>query len=470
MEGGTVARLSVELMDSSVLRVRIASTTLRHGYVAPGVDAKGGSGATEWGPGGRKTEGLSAREASMQGIPQIISTDDHVVEPPDLWQSRLPAHMRDRAPRIVHQKIRLVGDGRGASGSRGWVEDPEGDWCDVWYYEDLVSPFMLLSAAVGFEEVGLSVTAFDQIRKGAWIPDERLSDMDANHIEAAICFPNTLPRFCGQAFCERADKELAGLCVQAYNDWMIDEWCAGEAYGRLIPLTMVPLWDPAAAAAEVRRCAAKGSFAVTFPENPYPLGLPSIHDKNRHWDPFFRACEETATVVCMHVGSSSAMPSTSPDAPFIVSSTLSCQNAMSSLCDYLFSGTLQRFPGLTISYAEGQAGWMPYILERADKLWEERSDNSYGTWLPKPPSSYIYGRVYSCIFDDATALKNREVVGMDQICFETDYPHAASTFPHSKETLWKISQEAGLSDEELYKLARGNAIKCFGLDRFGITL
>jgi predicted TIM-barrel fold metal-dependent hydrolase len=293
--------------------------------------------------------------------------------------------------------------------------------------------------------------------------------MEANHTAAAICFPNTLPRFCGQAFYERQDKDLALLCVQAYNDWMIDEWCAGAGRGRLIPLTMVPLWDAELAAAEIRRTASKGSFAVTFPENPYPLGLPSIHDKNGFWDPFFTACAETETVVCMHIGSSSKMPSTSPDAPFIISSTLTFQNAMGSLCDYLFSGTLARFPELTIAYSEGQVGWMPYILERADKLWEERSNNSFGTSLPNPPSSYIAGRVYGCIFDDSTGLRNRDVIGMDQICFETDYPHADSTFPHSRETLIKIAQEAGLSDDELYKLTRGNAIKAFGLERFGIT-
>jgi predicted TIM-barrel fold metal-dependent hydrolase len=405
----------------------------------------------------------------MTEVPRIISVDDHVVEPPDLWSSRLPAKYQDRGPRIKRQKITLGGPTTGGGGMT-WVEDTEnGVWSDVWYYDDLVSPLMMLSAAVGFDEVGFNLTTFDEIRKGAWDKHERLADMAANHVDAAICFPNTLPRFCGQTFYEREDKELALLCVKAYNDWMIDEWSAGEGKGKLIPLTMIPLWDANLAADEVRRCAAKGSFAVTFPENPHPLGLPSIHDKNEFWKPFFEACEETGTVVCMHIGSSSKMPSTAPDAPFIISSTLTFQNAMGSLCDYLFSGTLAKYPKLTIAYSEGQVGWMPYILERADKLWEERSDNSFGTWLPEPPSSYIAGRVYGCIFDDATGLRNRDVIGMDQICFETDYPHADSTFPVSKEVLTKICAEAGLNDEEIYKLTRGNAIKAFGLERFGIT-
>jgi predicted TIM-barrel fold metal-dependent hydrolase len=401
-------------------------------------------------------------------MPRIISVDDHVVEPPDLWQSRLPARYLDRAPRVIRMKGRLGGGGTGGR-SVGFRVTEDGQWCDVWHYDDLVTPFLMLSAAVGFDEVGFNLTTFDDIRPGAWIQSERLSDMDANHVDAAICFPNTIPRFCGQAFLEREDKELAGLCVQAYNDWMIDEWCGGDAVGKLVPLTMVPLWDPVAAAAEIRRCADKGSHAITFPENPFPLGLPSIHDRSRHWDPVYRACEETETVLCMHIGSSSRMPSTSPDAPFIVSSVLTFQNAMGSLVDYLFSGILDRFPRLVIAYAEGQVGWMPYILERADKLWEERSDNSFGTALPNPPSSYVAGRIYGCLFDDETGLKNRDVVGMSQICFETDYPHADSTFPESKAVLTKIAGEAGLSGPELYALARGNAIRAFGLERFGIT-
>jgi predicted TIM-barrel fold metal-dependent hydrolase len=231
----------------------------------------------------------------------------------------------------------------------------------------------------------------------------------------------------------------------------------------------VPLWDADLAAAEVRRCAGKGSFAVAFAENPHPLGFPSFHDKDGFWNPFFQACQDTGTVICMHIGSSSKMPSTAPDAPFIISSTLTFQNAMGSVLDYIFSGTLARFPTLTIAYSEGQVGWMPYIFERADKLWEERSDNSFGTWLPDPPSSYIPGRVYGCIFDDATGLANRDRIGMDQICFETDYPHADSTFPNSKEVLTAICAEAEMSDDEVYKLTRGNAIRAFGLERFGLS-
>ena len=406
----------------------------------------------------------------MAELPRIISVDDHVVEPPDLWSSRLPARYQERGPRVVRDRARFSFIGGRFSYEKGVAD---GEWCDWWLYDDLVYPFPKLSAAVGFDDLDVTPTTFDEIRPGCWIQKDRLADMDANHVDASICFPNTLPRFCGQTFYEQGvkreggDPELALLCEQAYNDWMIDEWCAGDGKGRLIPLTMIPLWDAELAAAEVRRSASRGSYAVAFSENPHPLGLPSIH--SGHWDPFFAACQETGTVVCMHIGSSSRMPATSPDAPFIVSSTLTFQNAMGSLLDFIFSGTLERFPTLKIAYSEGQVGWMPYVLERADKLWAERADNSFGTSLPHPPTSYLPGRVYGCIFDDETGLRNRDAVGIDQICFETDYPHADSTFPHSKQVAIDICARAGLDDEETYKLVRGNAIAAFGLERFGIS-
>jgi predicted TIM-barrel fold metal-dependent hydrolase len=399
-------------------------------------------------------------------LPKIISVDDHVVEPPTLWTERLPARYLDRGPRVVRDRARFKFEGGVFSYEKGVAD---GEWCDWWLYDDLVYPFPKLSAAVGFDDLDVTPVTFDDIRPGCWLQKDRLADMDANHMDASLCFPNVLPRFCGQAFLERQDKELALLCVRAYNDWMIDEWCAGDGYGRLIPLTIVPLWDAALAADEVRRCAAKGSHAVTFSENPYHLGLPSVHDKDRFWDPFFAACEETDTVVCMHIGSSSKMPTTSPDAPFSVSSTITFANAMGSMCDYVLSGIFVRFPNLRIAYSEGQVGWMPYVLERMDKIWAERGDASFGINLPRPPSTYIPGHVYGCIFDDAVGLRNRDLVGMEQIMFEVDYPHADSTFPHTVDTLTRIVTEAQLSDDEIYQFVRGNAIAAYGLARFGIT-
>lgn len=403
----------------------------------------------------------------MVTIPRIISVDDHVVEPPDLFANRLPSKYADRGPRVVRDRARFSYLGGVFRAERG---TPDGAWCDWWLYDDLEYPFSRLSACAGFDSVENVPTTFDEIQPGTWRQKERLVDMDANHTDVSICFPNILPRFCGQAFYEREDKELALLCVRAYNDWMIDEWCSGEGRGRLIPLTIVPLWDADLAAREIHRCAGKGSYAVTFSENPYHLGLPSFHDPSRFWDPFFRACEETETVVNMHIGSSSKMPSTSPDAPHPVASVLTFSNTMGSMLDVLISGVLDRFPRLRIAYSEGQVGWMPFVLERADNLWAKRlGKEGYGIDLVRPPSEYIEDHIWGCIYDDVTGLRMRDAVGMGQITFEVDYPHTDSTFPHTLETATRLVAEAGLDQREADMLFRQNAIRAFGLERFGIT-
>lgn len=409
---------------------------------------------------------LADDEVSTYELPRIISVDDHVLEPPDLWIHRVPQRFQERAPRVVRQRGRLVGDA-----SLEWVIDEEkGTWADVWYYEDCVKPLSRLFAAAGHntETLDWEVVTFEDVRPGCWKQRERLLDMDSNHTQAALCFPNTLPRFCGQTFLEGNDKELSLSCIRAYNDWMIDEWCGGEAEGRLIPLIIVPLWDVALAAEEVHRCARRGAYAVSFTEGPEALGLPSVYGD--YWHPFFAACAETDTTICMHIGSSSRLATTSTNAPPITTSVLNFQYGMHSFIDYIYSGTLEEFSGLKIMYSEANVGWMPYILERMDKMWHHRGHSTVwgGTTLPRPPSSYM-GQVFACIIDDEAGLAMRRSVGMDQICFENDYPHADSTFPHSARAASQLASAAGLSDDEIYKLLRGNAIRGLGLDRFGIS-
>lgn len=396
-------------------------------------------------------------------IPKIISVDDHVIEPPGVWQDRLPERFKAVGPRLERRKIKAMRFVGGVFSYEEAGEHEDGTWCDWWLVEDLAWPLTRLSAAAGYprDEVTVSPITMDDMRPGCWDPKARLADMDVNHVEASLSFPS-FPRFCGQTFYERHDKELADLCVKAYNDWMLDEWCAGSG-GRLVPLIIVQLWDPEKAAAEVRRNAAKGCHAVTFSEIPPFLGLPSVHDENRFWDPFLAACEETDTVVCMHIGSSSKMPSTSGDAPPAVGSTLTYMNAAMSLTDWLMSGLFERFPRLRIAYSEGQIGWIPYVLERADKVWEEnRGWGGVADKVKRPPSEYYFEHVYGCFFDDPHGLRNIDAVGRDNVTFETDYPHSDSTWPHTKKVAEEIMKD--LDQETVDKICRTNAIRMLSLD------
>jgi predicted TIM-barrel fold metal-dependent hydrolase len=399
----------------------------------------------------------------MVEIPRIISVDDHVIEPTDVWTKRLPASYQEVGPRVVRKKLKGMSY---VGGNFSWEEATEGEdgfWCDWWFVEDLRYPLTRLSAAAGYprDEVTVTPITMDDMRPGCWNQTDRIADMDVNHVEASLCFPS-FPRFCGQTFYERKDRTLGDLCVKAYNDWMLDEWCAGTD-GRLIPLIIVQLWDAELAAAEVRRNAEKGCRAITFSEIPPFLGLPSIHDKDRFWDPLLQACEETGTVINMHIGSSSKMPSTSSDAPAAVGSTLTYMNAAMSLTDWLLSGTFERFPDLKIAYSEGQIGWIPYVLERADKVWEDnRGWGGVSDLVRHKPSEYYFSNIYGCFFDDPHGLKNLDAVGEDNVTFETDYPHSDSTWPHTKKVAEEIMQD--LTQEQVDKICRGNAIKMLGLD------
>ena len=392
-------------------------------------------------------------------FPKIVSVDDHVVEPPHVWVRWLLAKFRERGPRVERRGIgtmRHVG-----GGTYEQTFDPDGPQADCWVYEDLVYIHKRHVAAVGYDRDEMTMTpmTYDEMRPGCYEPEARVEDMELNWVEASLSFP-TFPRFCGQTFLEAKDRELAEACVYAYNDWMIDEWCA-DSGGRLIPLPIIPLWDAELAAAEVRRNAARGAHAVCFSEIPAVLGLPSIH--SGAWDPFFASCADTGTVVCMHIGSSSKMPATSGDAPVAVAATLSFGNAMSSLTDFLFSGVLVRFPTLKLAYSEGQIGWIPYILERADDVWlEHRAWGGVRDIVPEPPSTYYYRQVFGCFFRDRHGIESLDTIGVDNTTFETDYPHTDSTWPHTK----KVAQElmAGLPDDVVEKLVRGNAIRMLELD------
>jgi predicted TIM-barrel fold metal-dependent hydrolase len=390
-------------------------------------------------------------------IPPLVDVDAHVVEPPDVWSSRLPAKYRDIGP---HVEYHPTGEPKLAGGT--YIEAPgtEGPDAAWWCYEDHRYSVKRLIAAAGYpaDEISLQGITFEQMRPGCWKPADRLDDMQRNGVQAQMCYPN-YPRFAGQIFLWGKDRELARLCVEAYNDWMVEEWCGGSG-GRLLPLCLVPLWDADLAAAEVRRNAARGVRAVAFTELPTYLDLPSPH--SGYWDPFFRACAETSTVVCMHIGSGTKTPQASPDAPDAVAASIIFGNSAASMADLIYSGVFVRFPSLKVLYAECQIGWIPYLLERLDDVWEtHRGWSQSQVHIPRPPSTYYADHVYSCFFKDAVGVRLLDQVGENNVMFETDYPHQDGTWPHSRAAA--AEQFGMLPQEQIDKLARGNAIALFGL-------
>jgi predicted TIM-barrel fold metal-dependent hydrolase len=404
-------------------------------------------------------------------LPKIISVDDHVVEPAHVWQTWLPTKFRAKGPHVERKQWGAFKITKGAKYEM--TEDPNGEWGDAWIYEDKLiyvqKKFVAIPRAATpgddlskFDKTVMTMTAttYDDMRAGCWDAKERKKDFEVNWVDGSLPFP-TFPRFCGQTFMEADDKELSLACVEAYNNWMVEEWC-DPSIGINIPLMIIPLWDVDLAVKEIQRNADRGVRALCFSEFPTRLGLPSIH--TGYWDPMFQVCNDTGVTVCMHVGSSSTDPMASPDAPKGAGAMVSFNNSMGSLADYLFGGIMYRYPKLKIAYSEGQIGWIPYAIERADTVWEQHNAWQDSKKLcPEPPSTYYYGRVFGCFTWDRHGVRSLDEVGPDQLCFETDYPHTDTTWPNSKEYCEKVLE--GVSEEQAYKILRGNAIKMLELDR-----
>jgi hypothetical protein len=372
----------------------------------------------------------------------LVSVDDHVVEPPDMFDGRIPAKWKDRAPQVIHKE----------------------NGTDVWSYEGHEIPNVGLNAVVGRppEEYGIEPTSFAEMRPGCYDIHERIRDMNVNGVLGSMCFPSFI-QFCGQLFARTEDKELALVMLQAYNDWHIDEWC-GAYPGRFIPLSIPAIWEPELMAAEVRRVAAKGCHAVTFSENPSKLGWPSVHSD--HWDPFWKACSDEGTVVCKHIGSSSEIVIPSPDSPFDVLITLSPMNIVQCAADLLFSPVLRKFPDLRLALSEGGIGWIPYFLERVDYVYSHHkawTGQDFGDMLP---SQVFSERIVTCFIDDAFGVESRAKLNVDNICWECDYPHSDSTWPQAPEMAMKYLD--GVSDSEVNKITHENAIRLFHYDPFSV--
>jgi predicted TIM-barrel fold metal-dependent hydrolase len=388
-------------------------------------------------------------DANAPELDWLVSVDDHVIEPATVWVDRLPAKYRDAGPRLVD---------------------------DCWVYDGKRVPTSGLSVAAGKrkEEFSPAPVPYSEMRAGAYDPVARVADMDRAGILGSLCFPS-FPRFCGQVFWEADDKELALLSVLAYNDWMIDEWC-GTVPGRLIPLIIIPLWDPPAAAREIERCAAKGSTAFAFSENPEPLGLPTIHDPARYWDPVMAAAQDTQSVVCMHVGSSSTMPVISSDAPGLANLTFGAVRAAGTMLAWLFSDYFERMPGLKIALSEGNIGWMPYFIERAEQVidkqrhWAKRTTTSfYNNDVATEQvmadldrldvRATVRNHIYGCFIEESSGLRSLDIIGEDNVMIETDYPHTDTTWPDCIGVAKKLL--AGLPAQTQYKIQRANAERLF---------
>lgn len=367
----------------------------------------------------------------------VISVDDHLVEPPDMFEGRVPARFAELAPKVI--------------------TTPEGD--EAWTFDGTVYRQVGLNAVAGRpkEDWSLSPTRFDEMRRGCWDIHERIKDMDLGGVYAMTNFPSQITGFCGSVFSRCSDPELGLAVTRAWNDWLHEGWW-GPYPDRTVPMGITWLADAELGAAEIRRNAERGFVAVTLPEQPHRIGYPSLY--SGYWDPILRACEETGTVICLHVGSSGLLPMPA-DAPQLeLAATLFSGLSLVTCAEWLWSGAAVRFPDLKIVLSEGGIGWVPMLLDRLDYI-TDHSGSGDQAWPSKDrrPAEVLKDNFWFCILDDPSTLPALDRIGADHVLFETDYPHADSLWPHVQDHAETLLGH--LPDETIRKITHENAAALF---------
>jgi len=391
----------------------------------------------------------------------LVSADDHIIEPPNLWTSRVASKYQGSCPQVR--------------------EDDRGE---AWWFDGKrveVSGFVVW-AGVPETEVDPRAVRYDEIPKATYDAKARLELMNDQGILASIPFPN-MPRFCGQEFSECRDRDLGMACLQAYNDYMIDEWNATSP-ARMVANILIPFWDPKLAAAEIDRMAERGARTLCFSENFAQLGWPSVH--RDYWDPVFDACEANDMPLSIHVGSSSKIPTTGPDAPLLLGSVTTSSMASMTFLDFALSQTFVKHPRLRVTLSEGGIGWVPYTLAQLDRnthhydyfnRFELKIHDMTDVEIIKRAQDVkswphgdmraldVYKTFFRGCYIAASHVLSRETIealGTDCFIAEVDYPHLDSTYPNTMKQLDDLLE--GFPKEDQRRLRQQNGIEWYGLD------
>lgn len=364
----------------------------------------------------------------------LISVDDHLVEPPDMFEGRLPRRLQVLAPKVVETR----------AGHQLWEFDGE-------RYTQVG-----INAVAGRrpEVVSLEPTRFEDMRRGCWDVGERIRDMDLGGIWASLNFPSQITGFCGRVFSSARDPELGMAVTRAWNDWLYEAWWQPHP-DRIIPCGITYLADPAEGAAEIRRNAERGFRAVTLPERPHRIDLPAVF--SGYWDPIVEACQETGTVIALHVGSSGVVDFPAGAPAVGLAATLFGQLSLTAAAEWVWSGIPCRYPDVNIAMSEGGIGWVAMLLDRLENIVDR---SGYGEEF-KPfglrPAEVLRRNFWFCTIDDPSTIDTLERIGTDHVMAEVDYPHGDSTWPDSQEVLRRAWGH--LPTEVLRKLTHENAAR-----------
>ena len=348
----------------------------------------------------------------------LISVDDHVQEPPNLWTQRLSkTRWGERVPHLE----------RIADGSDRWVVDNQ----------VLLDGSAALAGAL-MADRNHEPSRWQDVPTAAYVPSERLKAMDAAGIDYSVLYP-TVAGLAGEAFGRLRDPDLELACVQAYNDWLIEEWAT--ASDRFVPQCIVPIWPVEAAIAEIERAVVKGHRGVVFPSLPMHLrDVP--HVSGPEYDPLWSVCEELNVPICLHAGASPqlqyhASPHLAPALARAMDAATKPVSSVFVISLYSFSRVLLRHPKLRLVLAESALSWGMLYLEWADHQFGHDGLAREGYEL-KPSEMFHRQCFYTSWYDKVAPFA--DYVGADHILWAANFPLATSTWPRTQETIERCFQ------------------------------
>ncbi len=384
---------------------------------------------------------------------QLISVDDHVLEAPDAYQKRVPAKLRDQAPKIVDLD----------DGFQAWVIEGQ---------ERGRIGGLTASAGKKFEQYSPEPEkgGYPSLPRSYYDPAERLKAMDQDGVDVEVLFPG-LPGFGGGGFFGVKDVELRTACYRAYNDHVAEDW-RGANPQRFVAQCALPLYDIEETVAEVRRAYDKGHRSATFPGNPDGWGFAPLEDP--HWDPLWATLQELDIPVSLHIGGGAppggeAAPMGGASSPLRTAPKGQVQagvvKVLSSnpgiVAEFIFSGILDRFPRLKVVSVESGIGWVPFFLELCDDVYTRQRFWTKSS-LRMLPSEYAARQIYWNFWQEKAGLRLLDLIGEDHVMWESDFPHSICNWPNS----WKVIEEicVGVPPATRRKILVDNAAALYKLN------
>ena len=363
----------------------------------------------------------------------VFSADSHVVEPPDVWTSRVESRFRDRAPHIQ----------KNVGGFEG----------DFFVCEDL-RPFPVSSfavAGVDSRDYGTAmIKGYEGVRPGAWDPVERIKDQEIDGVSGEVIYTSM-----GMMLYGIKDGELRTASFRAYNDWLA-EFCAHNP-GRLAGVALIPMDDLADAVTEIERTSKLGLRGGMIWGAP-PVDRP--YD-SKAWDPLWAAAQDAKMPLSLHV--LTGAEGTGLEHASLMKTYPSLPHRMErSISDLIFGGALERFPRLQIVSAENDIGWIGHFLQRLDHAYEKYRYLEQGPVIGETPSFYFRRQVYATFQDDRVGVLAREFVGVGNLMWASDFPHSDSTWPHSREVIQRDFE--GVPDADVQRITSQNCADLYGLE------